>query len=91
MTAAAVGPGVYLLCALTSMACAALMGRSYRRSRQALLLWTGLCFGGLAVNSVLVIMDEVIFTTTDLRTWRAGSAVLAVAVLLFGLIWRDEP
>ena len=39
---------VYLLCAATSALCAALLVRSYRRSRSRLLLWSCLCFVGLA-------------------------------------------
>jgi hypothetical protein len=87
MIAESLGAGVYLLCVLTSIACAGLMWRSYRRTRQALLLWTGLCFTGLAANGILVILDEVVFTTSDLRVWRAVAAALAMGVLLFGLVW----
>jgi hypothetical protein len=72
---------------LTSLACAGLMWRSYRRTRQSLLLWTGLCFIGLAVNSLLVLTDEVVFTGSDLRVWRAGAAALAMTVLVVGLVW----
>ena len=44
---------VYLLCAVTSLVCAGLLVRSYRRSRMKLILWTSLCFMGLAINNVL--------------------------------------
>jgi cytochrome bd-type quinol oxidase subunit 2 len=88
MSANSLGASVYGLCVLTSLACAALMWRSYRRSHRALLLWTGLCFAGLAVNGLLVIVDEVVITTVDLRVWRAGAAALAVTILLVGLVWE---
>ena len=45
---------VYALCALTSLACAVLLLRAYRRSWARLLFWSGLCFVGLALNNVLL-------------------------------------
>jgi hypothetical protein len=39
---------IYALCALTSVACAAVLATSYRRKRERLLLWSTACFGGLA-------------------------------------------
>lgn len=39
---------VYILCGLTSVLCAVLLLRSYARKRVRLLLWSGLCFAGLA-------------------------------------------
>ena len=35
---------VYILCFLTSAACAWLLGRSYLANRTPLLLWSGICF-----------------------------------------------
>ena len=35
---------VYILCALTCMACAVLLLRGYRRSRARFLLWSSICF-----------------------------------------------
>ena len=43
---------VYILCALTSVFCAVLLMRSYRRQRTRLLLWSTLCFAGLAINKI---------------------------------------
>ena len=48
---------VYILCALTSSLCAVLLLRRYARSRLRLLLWSGLCFIGLALNALLLIVD----------------------------------
>ncbi|HVT82005.1 MAG TPA: DUF5985 family protein, partial [Phycisphaerae bacterium] len=42
---------IYLLCALTSLACAILLARGYLRSRAKILLWSGLCFALLAINN----------------------------------------
>ena len=46
---------VYVLCALTSLACAILLLRGYFRTRVRLLLWSGLCFAGLALNNALLV------------------------------------
>ena len=78
---------VYLLCALTSVACAWLLVRSYRRSRTSLLLWSSMCFVGLALNNALLFTDLVVVPTVDLSLLRALTGLVAVAALLVGLIW----
>lgn len=81
---------VYLLCALTSLACAVLLLRSYRRSRMKLILWTSLGFVGLAVNNVLLFVDLVIVPASiDLRIWRDSAALIGVGILLYGMITQD--
>lgn len=82
-----IGPVVYLLCAATALACAALLLRGYGRSQARLLLWAGLCFAGLTLNNALVFVDLVLVPTIDLFTWRNVAALVAVATLLYGLVW----
>jgi FtsH-binding integral membrane protein len=77
---------VYVLCALTSLACAVLVLRSYARSRARLLLWTGLCFAGLCLNNVLLVVDSRT-PTVDLSVWRTLPAVVGIALLVYGLVW----
>src|SRR5690349_20793121 len=79
---------VYALCAATSLLCAALLIRSYRATRQKLLLWSSLCFGGLAINNGLLFIDLVVVPEITLEAWRTGVALVAVALLIFGLIWE---
>ncbi|WP_341913451.1 DUF5985 family protein [Polaromonas sp. YR568] len=81
---------IYSLCALTSVACAWLSWRGYQRSGHRLLFWSGLCFLGLSVNNVLLVLDKLVFTTTDLTLWRLVAALAAVVLMLFGLIWEEE-
>lgn len=81
---------IYALCALTSLACALLLWRSYRQQHVRLVLWTALCFAGLFLNNVLLIVDVQFLPTYDLAAWRVLPAVLGVAVLLYGLIWDAE-
>jgi drug/metabolite transporter (DMT)-like permease len=79
---------VYVLCALTSVACAGLMIRSWRRNRERLLAWSAVCFAALAVNNCLLFLDRVIVPERDLTLWRNIPALLGVAALLAGLIWE---
>ncbi len=81
---------VYLLCALTSLACAVLLLRGYRRSRARLLLWSGLCFVGLFLNNVLLFVDMRVVPEVDLAVIRLVPAVAGVALLLYGLVWETD-
>lgn len=82
---------IYGLCALTALVCAVLLLQAFRRNGYRLLLWSGLCFVGLTLNNLLLVLDKVVFATTiDLSVGRSGMALLSVSVLLFGLIWDAE-
>lgn len=81
---------IYLLCALTALACAWLILRSYFRFRNRLLLWTGLCFAGMFVNNLLLVIDRLLLPDYDLLTWRQLTALAALLPLLYGLIWEEE-
>lgn len=78
---------VYVLCALTSTACALLLVRGYARSRFRLLLWSGLCFAGLALNNVLLVVDKRMIPEMDLSVWRTLPALAGIALLLYGFVW----
>jgi uncharacterized protein DUF5985 len=80
---------IYSLCALTSLACAVLLLRGYARTRAKLLFWSGLCFAGLTVNNVVLVLDRFVFLEVDLIPLRLATAVVALALLLHGLIWED--
>jgi hypothetical protein len=84
------GTIVYGLCALTSIACAVLLARGYRQSRARLLLWSALCFAGLALNNILLFIDMRLVPQVDLSTWRTIPAVIGIAVLIYGLVWEAE-
>lgn len=78
---------VYLLCALTSTACALLLVRQYRRTRVRVLLWSSAAFVGFAVNNALVFTDYVIFPDSDLALARACTALLSASLLLYAFVW----
>ncbi len=81
---------IFLLCLMTAALCTWLLLRGYGPSGTRLLLWTGLCFGFLSVNSAVVLLDILLFPTEDLRLVRHGATLMAVASLLIGLIWEGE-
>jgi hydrogenase/urease accessory protein HupE len=81
---------VYVLCALTSVMCAGLLLRSYRSNRSRLLLWSTLCFVGLAINNILLFVDIVVVPEVDLRFLRTGSGLVALVLLTFGLVWESR-
>lgn len=80
---------VYVLCALTSLACAVLLLRGWFRTRVRLLLWSGLCFAGLSLNNALLVLDENTLVT-DLSNLRTLPALAGVALLVYGLIWDSR-
>lgn len=82
---------IYLLCALTSALCAFLLLRAYVGSRYRLLFWGGLCFAGMTLNNLLLVLDRVVFPEgVDLRSWRLVAALIALVPLLYGLIWEEK-
>jgi hypothetical protein len=73
------------------MAYAYLLLQDYRRGGYRLLLWTGLCFAGLTINNLLLVIDKLILPLdVDLSLWRNATVLLSMAVLLYGLIWDTE-
>lgn len=81
---------VYLLCALTALICAVLLLRGYFQTGARLLLWSGLCFVGLTANNTLVFVDLHVVPDQSLLLWRNISALLAISLLLFGLVWDSK-
>ena len=79
---------IYVLCALTSLACALLLLRGYRHNQVPLLLWSSLCFFGLALNNTLLFIDLSVVPAVDLSVWRSVPALVGVGFLIYGLIWK---
>lgn len=82
---------LFLLAALTSVACMWLLLRAYARTRVRLLFWTGVCFIALSVNNIVLFIDVVVLPTqVDLRVLRLGAALIGIACLLYAFIWEAE-
>ena len=82
---------VYLLCLATSLVCMLLLWRGYLRSRTSLLLWSALCFVGLAFNNLLLFLDVVIFPVeVDLLPYRVATLLAGIGLLLYGFVWEAD-
>lgn len=81
---------VYVLCFLTSAACAWLLGRAYARTCARLLLWSSICFGFLAANNLVLVLDLVVWPELDLRLARLLLALAASLSLIWGFVWEVE-
>lgn len=84
-----IAAALFIACALTSLTCAALLFRGYRASRARLLFWCALCFAGLTLNNIVLVVDRLVVPDIDLWLYRMTPALLGVAALLFGLIWEE--
>ncbi len=81
---------VYVLCAATSGLCAVLLLRGYTQSRARLLFWSGLCFTGLALNNLLLVIDVRVVLEIDLSLWRTIPALVGISLLVYGLVWETR-
>jgi hypothetical protein len=79
---------IYGLCAATSVLCAWLLLRAHWNTGSRLLFWSALCFIGLSVNNVLLVVDT-LAPSVPLLGWRLAAALIALSLLLFGLIWEE--
>jgi hypothetical protein len=77
---------IFSLCVLTSGLCATLLLRSYLRTRFRLLLWSGLCFVGLTLNNIVLVLDKTVFAAVDLSLWRVGVGAVSMLLLVVGLV-----
>jgi hypothetical protein len=79
---------VYLLCMVMSVLCAAALLRTYWQRRTRLLLWSCLCFIGLALNNALLFVDLVVTgPALDLSLVRASVGAAALVTLVVGMVW----
>lgn len=81
---------IYTLCALTCLASALLLLRAYARTKVKLLFWSGLCFVGLTASNVILVADRIFLPDVDLTTARLATALVAVLLMVFGLVWESD-
>ena len=81
---------VYLLGMFVALLCGILLARGYRQSRHRLLLWTSICFSGLALSNALVFIDLILLPDVDLHLLRRAVAGVSMLLLLYGLVWDSE-
>jgi hypothetical protein len=78
---------VYILCALTSLACAVLLLRAYGQRGVRLLLYSGLAFVGFAIGNTMLFVDTTVVRTVDLALFRNLPVLLGLMILIYGLVW----
>jgi hypothetical protein len=81
---------IYSLCTLLSLGIAMLLWRHHGKTRSRVLYWSALCFSGLTINNVLLVIDKLILPDVDLSPLRQVTALLSLLLLLFGLIYEEE-
>lgn len=81
---------IYALCATTALACALLLLAGARRTGSRMLLWSGLCFCGLALTNALIVVDALDLTAENLWTARLVIALGSIALLLYGLVFEEK-
>lgn len=81
---------LYLVAVTTCLACTILLWRSYARTRVPLLLWSALCFIGVTASNLLLLFDLAVFVELDLRAWRLGTALVGLAFLLYGFLFKAD-
>ncbi|WGS23040.1 DUF5985 family protein [Bradyrhizobium sp. ISRA463] len=81
---------IYSLCAITGALCTWLLVRAHLRTHSRLLLWSSICFSGLALNNVALWADKLVLPTTDFSVFRISISLPATLVLLYGLIWEER-
>lgn len=81
---------INILGILTVALCAFLLLRAYMKSRTRLLLWSGLCFVGLTLSNILLVIDLAVVPNVSLYFWRQTTAAASVLLLLYGLIFESD-
>jgi len=81
---------IYVLCTLTSLACAWLLLSRYKDNGHRLLFWSGLCFSWMTLNNLILLFDKLLLPDTDLQILRQVSALVAVSMLVYGLIYEKD-
>jgi hypothetical protein len=81
---------VYILCGATCLLCSFLLLRGYLLTSVRLLLWSGLCFLGLMADNAVLYIDLFVVPDVDLAVWRKAPGFVAIALLIFGLVWESK-
>lgn len=79
---------LFALSSLTAILCSFLLVRGYLRSGVRLLFWAGICFAALAIEGVVLIINEMV--VTDLTVVRLMVPLVGLTALLYGLLWESD-
>lgn len=81
---------IYALCALLCGWIAWSLWQHHARTRSRVLFWSALCFSGLTVNNLLLVVDKLLVPGVDLSVLRQAIAFGSLCLLLFGLVYEDD-
>lgn len=81
---------VTILGTITVGLCAWMLLRGYLDSRAQLLLWSGLCFAGLAISNSLLFADLALQSHPNLYVWRLSVSAVSILLLVFGLVFESD-
>lgn len=62
--------------------------KAYSKTKSRLQLWVAICFIGLALNNILLVVDFEVVPTVDLTIARTVPALLGLIILIIGLVWE---
>jgi hypothetical protein len=85
-----VDKAIFAACALTAMVSAWLLLRAYFRGGTRLLLWSGLCFVGLTLNNLLLVLDKTVLVAIDLSIARLLVALVSLLLLVGGMVMEGD-
>jgi hypothetical protein len=77
-----------VMCALISGLCAALLFRSWRRGRSALVRWVAIAFAFLTASNILLIVD--LLSPLTFTNSRAALIAVGLGFLIYGLVWEEH-
>lgn len=81
---------VYLLCTLTSLLCAIMLFRAFKKSQFRLLFWSSMGFIGFGISNILLFIDVVVFPdVTYILNFRSVPAVVGMITMIYGLIMEE--
>lgn len=79
---------IFSLCALASIFVAYLLAKAYRQRPSQILFWSAICFGGLALNNIVLFIDLVLMPAEiTYGLVRNGIIVASIGSLVYGLVW----
>lgn len=80
---------VYIGCAIASLICAYLMFSAYKAKPARLPFWTGVCFFGLFLNNVFLVVDLLLVPQIDLSPIRLLCGLVPSVFLIYAFV-RDS-
>jgi hypothetical protein len=79
---------VFALSGVTASLRSVLLFRGYLRNRVRLLFWAGVCFAALALEGLVLIINE--YVAADLTVLRLSVPLGGLMALLYGLLWESD-